>query len=96
MGFFSNIFWFNNKLIYRKCIKNYNKAKKKAPNRDERDYLKVVLLSMQPFDWQLDNVIDRILDEMCSNIDELANFVARNYSADILWQSRNDNFKDPE
>ncbi len=62
--------------IYKTCISIYNKAKKKRPNKLERDYLKLVLLTKPPYDYQLDNIIDLILDEHAHNINELAEFIS--------------------
>lgn len=64
------------KKIYKTCVSIYTKAKKKRPNKPERDYLKLVLLTKPPYDFQLDNIIDLILNEYAHNIHELAEFIS--------------------
>ena len=63
--------------IYKTCLSIYNKAKKKRPNKPEWDYLKLVLLTKPPYDYQLDNIIDIILNEHAQNIHELAEFISK-------------------
>ena len=62
--------------IYKTCVSIYNKAKKKRPNKPERYYLKLVLLTKPPYDYQHDNIIDAILNEHAHNITELAEYIS--------------------
>ena len=79
--------------IKKTCLQVYNKAKKRRPNKSERDLLKVVLLTKPPFDYQNDKVIDGLLD-MCNNISELSKIIS-DFSKpnDSLWQNRERNLK---
>ena len=62
MGFFSNLFGISPESAYKTCIAIYKKAKRKNPNKAEMDYLKFVLLTKPPYDYQFDGVIKIILD----------------------------------
>ena len=55
--------------IHSACIKIYEDARRKRPGKPDRDYLKLVLFTKPPYDYQLDSVIDGVLNE-CSNIQE--------------------------
>lgn len=61
--------------IRKTCIKIYNRAKKMRPNKPERDYLELVLLTQPPYDYHRDDVIDAILEEN-PDIESLADFIA--------------------
>ncbi len=79
--------------IKKRCLKIYNMAKKKRPNKSERDLLKVVLLIKPPFDYQHDKVIDGFLD-MCNNISELSNIISDfSKASNNLWKNRERNLK---
>jgi hypothetical protein len=94
MGIISEIFGaFYKKSTYNACISIYNKAKSKRPDKLERDYLKIVLLTKPPFDYQYDQVIEGILD-MYSDIHALANHIASFAKKPHLWESRKRNMKD--
>ena len=56
------------------CIDLYQDAQQKCPGKPERDYLKIVLLTKPPFDFQHNGVIERILDEN-PTIEKLADFL---------------------
>jgi len=72
------------------CLSIYKKAKKKRPNKTERDYLKIVLLTKPPFDYQLDKIIESILDE-CETIDELSSYIEMTQKDKNLWSNRERN-----
>lgn len=73
------------------CKSIYRKSKKMRPGKPERDYLKIVLLTRPPFDFQHDKVNDLILDE-CPDIDSLAQFVAEMGSpGSDSWERREAN-----
>ena len=74
------------------CIRLYNEAKEKRPGKSERDYLKIVLLTKPPFDYQLDVVIDETLKNFKS-IEDLSDFIANIPKDDYLWESRTRNLK---
>jgi len=77
------------------CIKIYNKAKKKRPNKPEIDYLRLVLLTKPPYDYQLDRNIDAVLEGI-SDIETLADFIAEESSEgdqSFLWEARSRNLK---
>ena len=80
-------------MTIKKCKKFYNKAKNKRPGRPERDYFKIVLLSIPPFDYQYENVLDLAIDE-CDTIEELSELIASSSKKDsFLWESRKRNMK---
>jgi len=83
--------------VYKTCISLYNKAKKKKPNKPERDYLKFVLLTKPPYDYQSDKVIDSILGECADDINKLAEFISemqiKDIETDSVWEARNRNLK---
>ena len=79
--------------INKTCLQIYNKAKKRRPNKSERDLLKIVLLTKPPFDYQHDEVIDGLLD-MCNNISELSKIISDfSKPTDTLWKNRKRNLK---
>ncbi len=81
--------------IRKTCIKIYNKAKKKRPNKAEIDYLKLVLLTKPPYDYQLDEIIDIALKNF-TNIESLADFIADEVcegGVGFLWEARTRNLK---
>ena len=81
------------KSIKKTCLQIYKKAKRRRPNKSERDLLKIVLLTKPPFDYQYDEVIDYLLD-MCNNISDLSKIISDNCKpTDSLWQNRARNLK---
>jgi hypothetical protein len=74
------------------CIKLYNHAKRMRPGKPERDYLKIVLITKPPFDYQYDEVIELLLDYY-PDIEQLARFMSTaapwgNAHAKGLWEQR--------
>jgi hypothetical protein len=92
MGFLGEILGVSDKSIFKTCIWIYQKQKKLYPNRPEREYLKFVLLTKPPFDWQVKTVTAMILDS-CSNIEELAQYIVDNMRSQYLWDTRERNLK---
>jgi len=90
MGFLSWLFGTSKERQHRTCISIYHKAKKRRPNKTEHDYLKIVLLTKPPFDYQHDEVINEILS-LCKDIHELASYIVKNGTH--LWDSRERNLK---
>ena len=79
----------------RTCKSIYSKAKKRRPNKAERDYLKMVLLTRPPFDYQHDKVINLILDKCC-DVDSLADHIAhfgRGPHSALMWRQRDEQIK---
>lgn len=74
------------------CISIYTKAKTKCPGKSNRDYLKIVLLTKPPFDYQHDKVIDYILDTF-PDIESMSAYVAEHGKDSHLWDSRRRNLK---
>ena len=74
------------------CATLYNEAKKKKPGKEEIEYLKLILLTKPPFDYQLDVVIDETLKNFKS-IEDLSDFVTKIPKDDYLWESRTRNLK---
>ena len=74
------------------CFNLYKKAKKRKPNKPEKDYLKLILLTKPPFDYQSDQIIENTLDEFKS-IDNLAGFITNIPNDSYLWKSRSRNLK---
>ncbi|MBU1090099.1 hypothetical protein KKF38_04910 [Patescibacteria group bacterium] len=93
MNFLSKIFTPKSDKTIETCISIYQKAKKKRPNKSERDCLKIVLLTKPPFDYQHNKVIDFILDEQAKNIKELASFIVEYGKDKGMWQNRERNLK---
>ncbi len=73
--------------VAKTCKSIYHKSKKMRPGKSERDYLKIVLLTKPPFDFQRDKVIDLILDK-CLDIDSLAQFVSEDGRPGADWWAR--------
>ena len=74
------------------CTSLYNEAKKKKPGKEEIEYLKLILLTKPPFDYQLDAVVDETLRNF-KTIEDLSNFVTEIPKDDYLWGSRARNLK---
>jgi len=74
------------------CLSIYKKAKEKRPNKNEQDYLKIVLLTKPPFDYQLDSVINYILREN-ETINDLAKLIEDMHKDEGLWANRKRNLK---
>ncbi len=77
--------------VKKTCISIYEKAKKKRPGKPEREYLKIVLLTKPPFDYQHNKVIDFILDRQATNIEKLANFIVEHRKDKDMWENRERN-----
>ena len=98
MGILSKLFGTDPDSVYKTCIKIYEKAKIKRPEKTERDYLKLVLLTKPPYDYQFDEVIDVMLKRN-TTIEELADYIADEREPDNremmkgLWQQRKRNLK---
>ncbi len=93
MGLFSAIFGTRGKNVLKTCTKLYNKAKRLRPGKSERDYLKIVLITKPPFDYQVDQILDDILDS-CDNIEDLSMVIAEQGKiGSYLWESRETNIK---
>jgi len=72
------------------CIFLYNEAKRKNPGKTEKEYLKLILLTKPSFDYQLDVVIEILLEEYPAIVD-LADFVDELSVDDYMWESRKRN-----
>ena len=98
MGIFSKLLGTDPDSAYKTSIKIYEKAKRKKPGKNERDYLKLVLLTKPPYDYQFDRVINMILDEF-KTIEDLAGYIANRQdpynreSQKNVWESRERNLK---
>lgn len=92
-GFFSNLFGISEEKIKGACVSIYEKAKSARPDKTERDYLKIVLLTKPPFDYQHDSVIEGIIDEYATNIEELSEYIVSFGNDKQLWQLRKANLK---
>jgi len=98
MGILSKLFGTDPDSAFKACIKIYDKAKRKRPGKKERDYLKLVLLTKPPYDYQLDPVIDILLDSF-ETIEDLAHYIANEQapfnreSQKDVWESRERNIK---
>jgi len=98
MGILSKLFGTGPDSAYKTCIKFYEKAKRKRPGKSERDYLKLVLLTKPPYDYQSDSAIDMLLEEF-DTIEDLASFIANGQesynreSQKDVWESRERNIK---
>ena len=69
--------WFRNRSrkVCRDCAELYREAKEICPDREEHDYLKFALLSLPPYDYQYDRVIEAILNTH-DTIEKLEEFLA--------------------
>jgi hypothetical protein len=74
------------------CISLYHEAKRRKSGKAEREYLKLILLTKPPFDYQLDSVIEETLREFKS-IEDLSDFITDIPKDDCLWESRTRNLK---
>jgi hypothetical protein len=74
------------------CIELYNKAKQKQSGKQDSEYFKLILLTRPPFDYQLDILIDEILQKF-NSIEELADYIVEIKKDDYLWDSRKRNLK---
>ena len=74
------------------CISLYKEAKRKKPGKAEKEYLKLIILTKPPFDYQLDGIIEKTLSEFQS-IEELTDFIIDIPRDDYLWKSRVRNLK---
>ena len=93
MGLFSTIFGTREERVLKTCTKIYDKAKRMRPGRSERDYLKIVLITKPPFDYQVDQIVYDILDS-CENIEDLSTVIAEQGKiGSYLWESRERNVK---
>jgi len=98
MGFFSAIFGSQEERNFRTCLKIYDKAKKARPGKDERDYLKIVLITKPPFDYQYDVILERILDDCDNSIEKLAELIyafgnPKSPLGKDSWEARERNIK---
>lgn len=93
MGILSSIFGTSDEKVTKMCIKLYNKAKQMRPGKNERDYLKIVLLTKPPFDYQEDEIINITLNS-CNNIEDLARMICEfGKNGSDLWEYREENIK---
>jgi len=76
----------------KSCAVIFEDAKKRRPGKADSDYLKFVLLSKPPFDYQEDRVIENILKEFRS-INDLEDFICNVQKDETLWALRNKNLK---
>ncbi|MCD4704525.1 hypothetical protein K8R66_00430 [bacterium] len=90
--FLSKIFKNKSDRIMETCISIYQKAKKKKPNRSERDYLKIVLLTKPPFDYLPDKIINFTLDTF-DNINDLATYIITIHRDKTFWFFREKSLK---
>lgn len=93
MGFLASLFGVSPEKVKKTCLSVYAIAKRKRPGKPDRDCLKIVLLTKPPFDYQLDVVIEKTLDEF-SDIDTLSEFISKSGRNQSLWESRRRNLKD--
>ena len=97
MGLLSRMFGKEPESIRRDCIKIYEKARRQRPGKPNQDYLKLVLLTKPPYDYQHDRIIEKVLKE-CSNIEELADYIGFSLDTSLsgkssLWEFRKRNLK---
>ena len=93
MGLFSAVFGTREERILRTCTSIYSKAKRMRPGKSEREYLKIVLITKPPFDYQFDQILDAILDS-CTNIEDLSREISeRGQPGSYLWEARERNLK---
>lgn len=86
--FFQTLFHFNNK----SCTAIFEEARKRCPGKAYVDYLKFVLLSKAPFDYQEDRIIENILN-VFSTIEDLESFVSDVRKHETFWAMRSNNLK---
>ncbi len=92
MNFFKKLFQNNFDKTRETCISIYQKAKKKRPNKSEKDYLKIVLLTKPPFDYLPDEIINSTLNNF-DNINNLAFYIATIHKDKTFWFFREKNLK---
>jgi len=93
MGLLSAIFGTREERVRKTCGRLYNIARTLRPGKNERDYLKLVLITKPPFDYQYDQVLDSIL-ESCSDIEDLARAISeQGQLGSCLWRFRQPNVK---
>jgi len=97
MGLLSRMFGKDPESIRRDCIKIYEKARRQKPGKPNQDYLKLVLLTKPPYDYQHDRIIEKVLKE-CSSIEELADYISFSLDTSLsskssLWEFRKRNLK---
>lgn len=73
--------------VRRTCNQLYEKARRIRPDRDDRDCLKIVLMTKPPFDYLPGETIEEFLDE-ASNIEGLCDVVCRDGRERYLWEVR--------
>ena len=76
----------------RSCAAIFAEAQKRSPGKAYCDYLKYVLLSKPPFDYQEDRVIENILN-VFNTIDDLESFVSDVQKDETFWAMRSKNLK---
>lgn len=92
MNFLKKLFQHNFNKTRKTCISIYQKAKKRRPNKSEKDYLKIVLLTKPPFDYLPDEIIDSALNNF-DNINDLAIYIASTHKDKTFWFFREKNLK---
>ncbi len=93
MGLLSAVFGTREERVLKTCARIYNSARTKRPGKNEREYLKLVLITKPPFDYQYDQVLDSILDS-CSDIEDLARAISdQGRLGSCLWTFRQRNVK---
>ena len=70
----------------------YRDAKNLRPGKSEKEYFKLLLLTKPPFDYQLDTVIEFVINEY-NLIEDLSDFVTEISKDDCLWENRTKNLK---
>ena len=70
----------------------YQTKKKECPNKSEIEYLRYILLTKPPFDYQSDELIGGILKRY-KTIEELSDFIEDIIKVDSFWKDRAKNIK---
>jgi hypothetical protein len=86
--FFKTLFQGNKK----SCTSIFKEARERKSGKSDYDYLKYVLLSKPPFDYQEDHVIENILN-VFNTIDDLESFVSDVQRDETFWAMRSKNLK---
>ncbi len=73
--------------VRRTCNQLYEKARRIRPDRDDRDCLRVVLMTKPPFDYQPRQTIEGFLDE-AGDIEGLSDVVCRYGRERYMWKAR--------
>ena len=76
----------------KSCASIFEEARERKSGKSDYDYLKYVLLSKPPFDYQEDRVIENILN-VFKTIDDLEIFVSEVQKDETFWTMRNKNLK---